>query len=209
MSIGILAYGSLIDDPGFEIKGLISKKLNGILTPFKIEFARCSSSLGGAPTLVPVQNGGSQVNAVIFILRDEVSLSKVKDRLYRRELHKEGDLSIKYKDYISSEPNNVRIIEIKSFNQVDTVLYICIQSNIHPENITASYLASKAIASVCRASKGEDGISYLLNAKRNGIMTPLLPDYEAEVLRQTGTNSLEEALKEMESRRKNDKWKLS
>ena len=59
MSIGILAYGSLIDDPGFEIKGLISKKLNGILTPFKIEFARCSSSRGGAPTLVPVQNGVS------------------------------------------------------------------------------------------------------------------------------------------------------
>ena len=41
---------------------------------------------------------------------------------------------------------------------------------------------------------GKDGISYLIDAKRCGIQTQLSPDYEKEILRLTGTDSLEAAL---------------
>ena len=39
-TIGILAYGSLIEDPGTEIKPIIRERKEGITTPFSIEFAR-------------------------------------------------------------------------------------------------------------------------------------------------------------------------
>jgi hypothetical protein len=42
--------------------------------------------------------------------------------------------------------------------------------------------------------EGNDGISYLINAKKAGIVTPLSGDYEKEILRLSGTASLEEAL---------------
>jgi len=55
-SIGILAYGSLIEEPGKEIEPLIRERRKGIKTPFSIEFARSSSTRDGAPTLVPVED---------------------------------------------------------------------------------------------------------------------------------------------------------
>ncbi len=57
-SIGILAFGSLMDNPDAEIDAaLIGRKLN-VCTPFGVEFARSTIGRGGAPTLVPVQQGG-------------------------------------------------------------------------------------------------------------------------------------------------------
>jgi hypothetical protein len=51
-SIGIVAFGSLIDNPGREIEAaLVGRKLN-VRTPFGVEFARSSTKRGGAPTLV-------------------------------------------------------------------------------------------------------------------------------------------------------------
>ena len=52
--IAILAYGSLIDEPGEELENCIVNRLGPILTPFKVEYARSSRTRGGAPTLVPV-----------------------------------------------------------------------------------------------------------------------------------------------------------
>jgi hypothetical protein len=60
-AVGILAFGSLIDRPGWEIdEGIIGRKA-GVLTPFSVEFARKSVKRGGAPTLVPVEVSGSRV----------------------------------------------------------------------------------------------------------------------------------------------------
>jgi len=39
-NVGILAYGSLIDDLGCEISAVISHKLSGVKTPFNVEFAQ-------------------------------------------------------------------------------------------------------------------------------------------------------------------------
>ena len=50
------------------------------------------------------------------------------------------------------------------------------------------------IASTPSGAGARDGISYLVAAKQNGIVTPLMADYEREILRQTGGRSLEEAL---------------
>jgi hypothetical protein len=59
---------------------------------------------------------------------------------------------------------------------------------------TPALLARLAIGSVSAAPPGKDGISYLIAAKADGIETPLLAGYEAEILRRTGALSLEDAL---------------
>ena len=64
-SVGILAYGSLIEDRGPEIAAAKARIEPGVRTPFKVEFARTSSTRGGAPTLVPVSIGGEHVLAGI------------------------------------------------------------------------------------------------------------------------------------------------
>ena len=66
MKIGILAYGSLIDDPDIEIAAATAEITRGVQTPFSVEFTRSSTTRGGAPTLVPVDVGGAQVAAIIY-----------------------------------------------------------------------------------------------------------------------------------------------
>lgn len=66
--VGILAYGSLIEEPGVEIEPLIVERQQGIETPFPVEFARSSDTRQGAPTLVPVDQGGSLVPAEVLVL---------------------------------------------------------------------------------------------------------------------------------------------
>src|SRR5258708_20723725 len=82
--MAILAYGSLIDEPGEELENCIVDRLGPILTPFKVEYARSSRTRGGAPTLVPVDGGGFQVSAVVFVLSDAMSEKGAKDILWRR-----------------------------------------------------------------------------------------------------------------------------
>ena len=58
MTIGILAFGSLLDEPGAELEAHIARRIEGIETPFAVEFARSSRTRDGAPTLVPVTGAG-------------------------------------------------------------------------------------------------------------------------------------------------------
>lgn len=53
---GIIAYVSLVHDPGPEIASLIVERVD-VVTPFRVEFARLSTSRVDAPTLVPVTEG--------------------------------------------------------------------------------------------------------------------------------------------------------
>ncbi|AII60225.1 hypothetical protein X793_05610 [Dehalococcoides mccartyi CG4] len=203
MSIGILAYGSLIDNPGTEIEQKIIDRLTEIHTPFKVEFARLSTSRGNAPTLIPTSNCGAKVKAVILVLNEATTIYEAKNILYRREHHKVSDKSIMYTKWLPPTNNQVRIKALKGFSTIDTVLYTYIQSNIRLEDLTAKYLASMAINSVYKAKDGEDDISYLMSAKHNGIITPLLPDYDKEILKQTSTGDLNQALIEINNRRHN------
>jgi cation transport regulator ChaC len=190
-SIGILAYGSLISDPGTEIAAATIRVIADIETPFAVEYARSSNSRGGAPTLIPVQTGGSKVRGQIIVV--DASVDEATHMLYRREIHEVGSGKL-YKPPSENAIGRVRVKTIDGpFENVATVLYTDIDSNI--TDLTAGRLASLAIESVLKAKPEEDGISYLLNTRGHGIRTPLSDAYTAEILRQSGASTLEDALR--------------
>jgi hypothetical protein len=167
-AVGILAFGSLIDDPGPEIEPAIVGRKFDVRTPFDVEFARSSKNRGGAPTLVPVKQGGSQVFAQILMMN--LSEREAKDRLWRREINKIGQ-SGHYVHHAHPGPNTLIIDRYENFEDVGVVLAARFPANITP--VTATRLAELAIKSARLARTGRDGISYLIAAKRNGITTPL------------------------------------
>jgi len=89
-NIGILAYGSIINNPGEEIESSIVNRIINVMTPFKIEFARSSSTRKGAPTLIPVETGGKENIAQILVLDRNISEQEAVDMLWRRETHQVG-----------------------------------------------------------------------------------------------------------------------
>ena len=191
--IGILAYGSLIDNPGPELGPNTVAKIEGVNTPFRVEFARKSRSRNYAPTLVPVAESGASVKGVILILRDGISEIEAKNMLWRREVNRFDTRKI-YQPHANPGDNKVYVESLEHFKGIDMVYYVRIASNIQP--LTPAYLAKLAIQSVNLKKKdqGRDGISYLINAKANGIQTPLMSAYEQEILQRMNAKNLEEAL---------------
>jgi cation transport regulator ChaC len=188
-TVGILAYGSLIDDPGEEIANATIRTTMNVLTPFSIEFARRSRSRGGAPTLIPVVQGGRPVLGRVFVL--DVPEDEAANRLWRREVRKVGSAQA-YEVPRKIGTDTVVVRRLENFADVKVVLYTEIAANIEP--LTAKSLAGLAMESMDKSDPGMDGISYLIAAKKNGITTALSADYEAEILRQSGCSGLEEAL---------------
>lgn len=193
MTIGILAYGSLIEDPGVEIEPLIHRRISNVMTPFSVEFARSSSTREGAPTIVPVEKCGSPVGATILVLDEATTKKEAEDLLWRRETRNE-DSDKHYTRPATHSSNRVVVEEIANFSGLKTVLYTKIGENI--KNPSAKKLASLAICSAQSdaVNKGKDGISYLLSVKRQNITTPLMEEYENQILSRLGVVSLEEAL---------------
>jgi len=176
-TLGILAFGSLIEDSGKEITPRIVCRLD-VRTPFSVEFARYSRTRGGAPTLTPVNSGGAPVKAQLLVLEDTTTLSDAIDMLWRRETRNECT-GRRYP--ASRSPRAVRVKQIHKFQGVDTVLYTDFYAKgkiLYPK---PKNLARRAIKSVAVASSGRDGISYLISAKAAGIVTPLMKEYEIEV----------------------------
>jgi hypothetical protein len=190
LQVGILAYGSLINDPGKEIEPAIVTRKPDVPTPFSVEFARSSSKRGGAPTLVPVSEGGSRVLATILVLN--ISEQEAMDRLWRRETDKVGQGG-HYEHPTNPGPNKLIIDRHENLGDIAVVFSACFVSNISP--LTPERLADLAIESARNQADGRDGISYLINAKGNGITTPLSGAYEKEILRRTSAGNLEEALR--------------
>lgn len=187
-TVGILAYGSLISDPGAEIEKAQTNTIHDVMTPFHIEFARSSNGRGGAPTLVPVTTGGAHVRGKVFVMN--VSEAEAADFLYRRETGKIDDKTT-YKRPERLTNNSVLVERLTNFAGLDVVLYTQIAATITP--LTAERLAELAIASVGKTKPNRDGIVYLINAKKHGIETALSPAYEAEILKETKCKSLDEA----------------
>lgn len=192
-SIGILAYGSLIEEAGSEIEPLIRERRESIETPFSIEFARRSSTRDGAPTVVPVESGGCPVDATILVLEAGVSVTEARDLLWRRETRNENS-DRRYSPPTMPNPNKVVVETLRNFEGIDVVLYTKLGANI--TDISAEKLADLAIKSAKAEAgrKGQDGISYLISVKRHRISTPLMPGYEKEILRKTGASGLDDAL---------------
>jgi hypothetical protein len=197
-SIGILAYGSLIKDPGIEIDPLIVRRVPS-RTPFPVEYARLSETLGGAPTVAP-HTRGDPVKAEVLVLADSVPVEKAKSLLWRRETRKEYSGQL-YRE--SSSPKSVVIRDdVRGFCGLDHVLYTDFNPKGKCENPDPHSLACAAIRSVTKARPGEDGISYLMKLICVGVETTLTPRYVAEILALTGTGSLAEALELLSSQQK-------
>lgn len=188
--IGILAYGSLIRDPGMEIDPLIVRRIQ-TTTPFSVEYGRLSGKTrGGAPTVVP-HASGRPVKAKMLVLSDSVTLEEAKSLLWRRETGNVGS-SLVYSENSSS--NAVVVRDVPAFCGLDHALYTDFNDSGKITRPNASELAKAAIASVGKAELGKDGISYLMGLIETGVETALTPDYIAQILTQTGCRSLDDAL---------------
>lgn len=194
MNFGVLAYGSLIDNPGAELSAAIVSTIKGVKTPFLVEYARSSGTRGGAPTLIPVASGGTEVNAVVLVLKNDINIEDAMNWVWRRETGKYG-AEDRYRPTTKPGANTVQVLKLSDFAQVKTVLYTSIGANI--QGLTGEELARRAISSAQtpNVAPGEDGISYLMNAERNQIVTPLTHAYKQAILRLTSSRDLTSALK--------------
>jgi hypothetical protein len=198
-TIGIIAYGSLIDEPGEEIGILIDRRI-ACQTPFRIEYARLSSTRNDAPTLIPVTEGGAQVAAQILVLKAGVTLEQSEDILWRRETRQKE----KNKPYPRSKKpgkNAVNVIRMANFEGIDQVIYTSIPSNIGVNS--PAILAGFAVQSILEeaGNKGLDGVRYLRNNIKNGILTPLTEAYASEILKHTATENLDAAIETLDTER--------
>jgi hypothetical protein len=190
-SIGILAYGSLLADPGEEITEMTVDRIP-VTTPFPIEYARSSRGRAGAPTLVPVEFS-EPVNAQILVIHADFSEQEVKNRLYRREIGPKAKLDAIYDEASQRTKNNAVLIKtVQDLADVSVVYYTFLKANI-PEisrsNLSveakAAHLARLAVESVTAETYAadRDGIRYLADALAHGIRTPLTAAYRAAILR--------------------------
>jgi hypothetical protein len=121
----------------------------------------------------------------------DLSEREAKDRLWRRETDRVGQGG----HYIESQNpglNTLIIDRYENLGGLPIVFAARFSANIVP--LSAGALAALAIRSAEKLDNGRDGISYLLEAKRNGIVTPLSAPYEREILLGTETATLEDAL---------------
>lgn len=189
-SIGILAYGSLIADPGIEIKPLIACRID-TLTPFPVEYARYSATRGGGPTAVP-HSSGKPVKAEVLVLVDGVTLTEPRNLLWRRETRIERSNTTYRK---SGRPNAVVVRDLRGVCGLEYVVYTDFNRKGKIATPHPSSLADAAVRSVGEAAPGRDGISYLIGLLAAGIQTELTSRYVAEVLSRTGASDLAGALR--------------
>jgi hypothetical protein len=193
--VGILAFGSLIDDAGDELNPRILFRIKA-QTPFPVEYGRYSGKTrGGAPTLVP-HRSGSPVAAEILVLDNEVTVVEASNMLWRRETRRIGT-GEEYSE--GTGPNSVLVQSLNDNPCVRTVLFTDFPNTGKITEPTAEQLADCAIHSVKAANDGMDGISYLIDAIKCGIETRLTRAYRDEILRQTNSPTLEEALRTLKS----------
>lgn len=181
MDFGILAFGSIAEEPGTELAAAVIQRIE-VETPFAVEFARSSRTRDGAPTLVPVSEGGAHVPASVLVLDDFVTVAKARAMLYRRETGRLNDMS--------AGSRAAWISELARFAGLSICLYTALPANIRP--LTAAKLAELALHSAAAAAGAErrDGISYLQQQKRRGLVTPQMSPYEEALLARTGARNL-------------------
>ena len=112
-----------------------------------------------------------------------VSEQEAMDRLWRREIDKIGHGEhYHHSDYPG--PNIFVIDRHQNFEGIRTVFSARFAATIIP--LTTEHLAELAIESARQERTGRDGISYLIDANANGIVTPLSEPYERDILPRTG-----------------------
>jgi hypothetical protein len=119
-----------------------------------------------------------------------VSEQEAKDRLWRREIDRVGQGG-HYVQRSNPGPETLTIDRYENFEGVDVVLAARFAATIMP--LTPARLAELAIESARLERTGRDGVTYLIDTKRNGTTTALSDAYEREILRRTQARDLEEA----------------
>ncbi len=84
--------------------------------------------------------------------------------------------------------------ELHNFHGVDHVVYTDFPAEGKISKPDARMLALKAVGSVKSAPYGMDGISYLMQLEESGVVTALMPQYKAEILKLTETDNLLQAV---------------
>jgi hypothetical protein len=189
--VGILAFGSMVEHPGAELEAATVHRIE-VVTPFSVEFARSSRTRDGAPTLVPVSEGGAHIPGSVLILDSSVAVADARAMLYRRETGRLADIKVGSRlGWIAQLPD---------YENLNICLYAALEANIPPP-LTAEKLAELALRSALGPSgtKRRDGISYLEQQKRRGIETPLMRPYEEAVLVRLEAASLDEAWERVRS----------
>lgn len=195
--IGILAYGSLIADPEWEIKDCTERIIRPVETPFPVEYARRSQTRADAPTLVPVPQGkGIPVHAAVLVLKETVSLQHASDILYRREIHRPGDSKKVYRVPRENNADRIRIERLQDFAGLETVIYTKLAINFEPivddtydDHEKAELLSIAARESLTEETfyTGQDGIQYLDAASHYGVQTRLTDIYIRAILALAGS----------------------
>jgi hypothetical protein len=178
MTVGILAFGSIVDDPRADPEAVTLRRIE-TTTPFPVEFARASRTRHGAPTLIPVNGGGAHISAVLVVLDEAITVPVARTLLYQRESGRQGDARV------VAEAG--WIAELPGFAGTSSCLYTALRTNIPPP-LTGEKLAELALGSAASPSGASkrDGISYLAQQKRRGVVTPLMKSYEEALLAATG-----------------------
>ena len=129
---------------------------------------------------------------MVLALDDSVTVADEREMLYRRETGRLHD--------ISAGSQAAWIGQLAGFAGTDACLYTAFEPNIRP--LTAEKLAELAVCSAVAPAGAElrDGISYLKQQKRRGVVTPLMHAYEEAVLRRTGARDLVGAWQQARSR---------
>ena len=141
-TVGILAYGSLIGDPGPEIEPYITRRIS-CRTPFNVEFARTSRTRKGGPTLVPYDDGS--VVAAQILMVSYPSKRRLTGFIAGKRVRSNSNIS--YVPPKTITPNTVVVESLRSFEGIETVLYTKIGANI--EGLTAP--SSPNLRSIARA----------------------------------------------------------
>lgn len=191
--VAVLAFGSLLIDPGDELGNHVERTIEPVITPFSVEYARSSQTRNGAPTLAPVTQGGAPVTGALLLLKPGTTSTDAINMLWRRETNRVGTAA----NYNPSDAGEIAILELRDFEGVAQVLYASPRPNVEP--LTANRLAELAICSATTNAGGtrRDGISYLIAAKKSGIKTPLSEEYERAILERTNQQDLESAFQQL------------
>jgi acyl transferase domain-containing protein len=150
--LGILAFGSLRNDPGEELEAATTSR-QPMRTPFRVEFARVSEKRGRAPTLVPVVSGGAVVEAEVLVLNDSISEEDAASILWRRETGRIGG-GQSYARPSSPRANQMLVDTLTDHEGFARVLYTNFPESGKLGDPMPGELARLAIGSISRRPRG-------------------------------------------------------
>ncbi len=174
--VGVLAFGSLIWDPGC-LKPRIQDSIK-VQTPWPVEYARKSKTRGYAPTLVRFEDS-RPVAAQILVL-DTCCLDTARGLVACRE---------------GCSPCRIAICEelTDEHTELSAVFYTALGANIDP--VAGAELARLAIDSCAKVqAKGQpckNGIHYLRKNIEHGVVTALTCEYKQAILDACNVERLE------------------